>query len=167
MPQPSVRRPSIVLQIFLSILILAGVVVVGRGVWNLFCGLRCESWPTADGVIDQAEMNSQTNPKSGVTYSADLSYHYQVAGISYSGTRLGFGMMFSTATYAQRILDRYPIGARVRVHYLPGDPEQAVLETGIHGGIWFSFGVGAAIILLGYLTLQSFRKTAAEHGSLP
>ena len=95
------RRVPVVLWIFLSLFILAGAVAVGAGFWNLFRGLRCESWPSVEGVVDQAEMKSHSGNKGGVTYSAEISYHYQVAGTNYTGARLAFGTMSSSASRAQ------------------------------------------------------------------
>jgi hypothetical protein len=165
MPQPSVRRVPMALRIFLSLFILAGAVAVGAGCWNLFRGLRCKNWPTAEGVVDRAEMKSHSGNKGGVTYSADITYHYNVAGGYHTGTRLAFGAMSSSSSYAQGILDRYPVGAKVPVYYSPDDPELAVLETGIHGGVWIEFGVGTVFILAGTMFLQIFRKAVAAQNS--
>jgi Protein of unknown function (DUF3592) len=168
MPQPSIRRMPVVLWIFLSLFILAGLGGVGAGCWNVYRGLRCESWPTTEGVVDRAAMTSHTSNKGGVTYSADISYHYQAAGTYHTGTRLAFGTMSSSYNYAQEILSRYPVGARVPVHYSPDDPELAVLETGVHKGVWIEFGVGTVFILVGTMFLQIVRKgIAAQNAPAP
>jgi Protein of unknown function (DUF3592) len=160
MPQTSNRGVPVSLRIFLCLFILAGLAGLGAGVWNLYRGVRCESWPTAEGTVDRAEMTYHSS-KNGGTYSADISYHYQAAGAYYSGKRLAFGAMSSSSSYAQNILARYPVGTKVQVHYSPDDPELAVLETGVHGGVWIEFGVGAVFVLVGAMFLQLFRKAAA------
>ena len=165
MPQLLNRRVPVVLWIFLSLFILAGLGGVGAGVWNLYRGLRCESWPTADGVVDRAKMKFHSSSKGGVTYSADVSYHYQTAGTYHTGARLAFGTMSSSASYAQDILARYPVGAKVQVHYSPDDPELAVLETGVHGGVWIEFGVGTVFVLVGLMFMGLFRRAAAAQNA--
>ena len=68
--------------------------------------------------------------------------------------------MSSSSEYAQGILNRYPVGKKVSVHYSPGDPSEAVLETGIHGGAWICLGVGTAFGLFGIMFLQIQRAAA-------
>ena len=107
-----------------------------------------------DGIIQSAEMKSHEGSKGGTTYSADVTYTYQVAGASYTGDKVSIGQMSSSSEYAQGILNRYPVGKKVSVHYSPGDPSDAVLETGIHGGTWICLGVGTAFALFGIMFLQ-------------
>jgi hypothetical protein len=47
MPQSSKRNTQVLLGLF----ILAGLVAMGFGAWNLFRSLRCTSWPVTEGVI--------------------------------------------------------------------------------------------------------------------
>ena len=69
-------------------------------------------------------------------YSAAVTYEYRVVGEKYTGNKIAFGAMSSSASYAHGVLDRYPVGKQVVVHYSPEHPAEAVLETGIHGGTW-------------------------------
>ncbi len=144
---------------FAGFFILGGLVALGFGVWNLAWSFRCAHWPTTQGVIQTAKMERhESRNKTGTTftYSADISYNYQVAGTNYTSTRLAFGEMSSSTDYAQRILDRFPVGRKVPVHYSPDDPRLAVLETGVHGGTWICFGVGTVFSLAGWMMLKMF-----------
>ena len=126
MPSPSNRS----IRIFLGLFILIGVGALGGGVWTLIRSLRCEHWPTTEGVIEQAELKYHSSDHGSGSYSASITYDYQVAGVHYPGTRLAFGEMSSSSGYAQGILDRFPVGKKVRVYYSPDVPQLAVLETG-------------------------------------
>ena len=143
MPQTSNRS----MRAFLWLFLLVGMGAIACGIWTLAQSLRCRHWPTTEGVIQSAKMESHSGSENGDTYSASISYDYQVAGTYYTGTRLAFGAMSASSKYAQRILDRYPVGKKVPVHYSPGNPELAVLETGVHGGTWIAFGVGTLFVL--------------------
>jgi hypothetical protein len=55
----------------------------------------------------------------------------------------------SAEDWADDIAARYPVGKKVKVAYLPGEPETAVLEPGIHNESWFLPGAGAAFFLFG------------------
>jgi uncharacterized protein DUF3592 len=147
-------------QFFYSLFIAIGLVAVGIGIWILSKSLRSEHWPVTDGIIQSTEMKSHEGSKGGTTYSADVTYTYQVAGTGYTGDKVSIGQMSSSSEYARGILNRYPVGKKVSVHYSPGDPSDAVLETGIHGGTWICLGVGTAFTLFGIMFLQIQRAAA-------
>ena len=147
-------------QLFCWVFIALGLAVVGAGVWTLIKSLRTESWPVTDGVIQSTREKSHSDSDGSTTYSAEVTYTYEVAGVKYDGDKISIGQMSSSSQYAQKILDRYPIGKKVSVHYSPTDPAEAVLETGIHGGTWICFGVGTAFALFGTLFLQIQRAAA-------
>jgi hypothetical protein len=156
---------SRVTQIFFFLFIGVGLVIAGAGVWMMIKSLRSENWPVTDGVILSAEMKSHSGSKGGTTYSAAVTYNYQVAGMSYTGKKISIGQMSSSTGYAQEILNRYPIGKKVSVHYSLADSSEAVLETDIHGGTWLCLGGGLAFALIGTLFLQMSR--AATRAQLP
>ncbi len=151
-------------QLFCSLFIVVGLIAVGAGAWITIKSLRSEHWPVTDGVILTAEMKSHSG-EQGDTYSANVTYDYQVAGVKYIGKEISIGQMSSSTGYAQEILNRYPVGKKVSVHYSPADTSEAVLETGIHGGTWICFGVGLAFTLAGTMFLQISR--AAARAQLP
>jgi hypothetical protein len=148
-------------RLFLWLFVVVGVIALGCGAWNFVQSLRCAHWPVTEGVIRSAEMERHSDSDGGDTYSASLSYDYQVADVSHTGTRWAFGAMSASSDYARRILNRYPVGKRVTVHYAPDDPSQAVLETGVHGGTWVCFGVGTVFVLVAgmFLGMSSSAST--------
>jgi uncharacterized protein (TIGR03435 family) len=152
-------------QLFCSLFIVIGLAAVGVGGWLLIRSIRTEHWPVTDGIVQSAELKSHSGNHGGVTYSAEVTYSYKVAGASYTGDKVSIGQMSSSSEYARGILNRYPVGRKISVHYSPGDPADAVLETGIHGGMWICLGVGTAFTLVGILFLQIFR--AAAKAQLP
>ena len=159
------RKSSLVPQLFCSLFIVIGLVAVGVGVRLLIKSLRSEHWPVTDGIVQSSEMKSHEGSKGGMTYSAEVTYSYQVAGTGYTGAKIAIGQMSSSSEYARGVLDRYPVGRKISVHYSPGDPSDAVLETDIHGGTWICLGVGTAFTLFGILFLQISR--AAARAQLP
>ena len=152
-------------QLFCSLFIVIGLVAVGVGVWLLTKSLRSEQWPVTDGIIQSAAVKSHQGNKGGTTYSAEVTYTFQVAGTNYTGDKVAIGQMSASSEYAWGIVNRYPVGKKISVHYSPGDPADAVLETGIHGGMWICLGVGTAFTLFGIMFLQIQR--AAVRAQLP
>lgn len=147
-------------QLFCWLFIVIGMVAVGVGVWTLIKSIRTKHWPVADGVIQSAHKQSHSGDHGSTTYSAEVTYTYQVAGVNYNGDNISIGQMSSSSEYAQKILNRYPVGKTISVHYSPANPAEAVLETGIHGGTWICFGVGTAFVLFGAMFLQIMRTAA-------
>ena len=148
-----------ILLFFSAPFILVGILGVGWGTHGLVQGLRCKSWPHVEGIVTAAEMTMQ--PGSGDTqdtYGGKVSYDYQVGGKYYSAERLSFGDYTSGSTgHAQSILNRYRPGSKVVVYYSPADPENAVLETGIHPGVWVGIGVGGIMLASGGLIIAIYR----------
>jgi hypothetical protein len=148
-------------RLFCWLFIVIGMVMVGAGGWMTFKSLRTEHWPVTDGVVASAEMKRHSGDSdSGDTYSAEVSYTYQVASASYEGNKIAIGQMSSSTDYARGILNRYPAGKKVSVHYSPANPAAAVLETGIHGGTWLLLGIGMAFVLFGAMFMQIQRAAA-------
>ena len=147
-------------QLFCSLFVVIGLVAAGIGIWTLAKSIRSEQWPVTNGIIQSAEMKSHSGDHGGTTYSANVTYTFQVAGTNYPGDCVSIGQMSSSLEYAGAILNRYPVGKKVSVHYRPDDPSDAVLETGIHGGTWICLGVGTAFTLFGIMFLQISRAAA-------
>ena len=122
--------------------------------------IRTEQWPVVKGVVKSAVMQSGIDDKGNVTFSPDISYTYQVGSETYTGDKVAIGQMSSSQGHAQKILDRYPVGQTVTVHYAPDDYSVAVLETGIHGGTWICLGVGAIFTTVGSMFLLLIRMAA-------
>jgi hypothetical protein len=131
--------------------IMFGAIGLGFGGMSLWQGIRCKSWPHTDGVITSSniERHHSTGRHSHDVWGVKISYDYKVAGVSYTGTRVAFGMEESSAAHAQSFVVRYPPGKSVPVFYSPGDPESAVLETGVFGGVFIWLGVGGLFLVVG------------------
>ena len=151
------QSPSREGRTFCSLFVMVGMVVSCVGVWELIKSLRTKHWPVAEGIVQSAEVRSGPD---GDTYYAEVTYDYRVNGVSYTGDKIAVGEMSTSAANAQGILNRYPVGKKVTVHYAPAHPSEAVLETSIHGGTWLCLGLGAGFILSGSMFLQMQRAAA-------
>ncbi len=142
------------IQLFCWLFIVIGLVLVGVGGRMLIKSLRTEHWPMTDGIVRSSQIKPHSDNDGGTTYSAEVTYTYDVAGVNYDGDKVAIGEMSSSSEYARGIVDRYPTGRKVSVHYSPTNPAEAVLETGIHGGTWLCLGMGTGFVLFGVMFLQ-------------
>lgn len=68
--------------------------------------------------------------RRGYTYEPSVRYRYEVNGQIYHSDRIRFGSSFDppdSHSAAERLLQSYPRGSQVQVHYNPADPSDAVL----------------------------------------
>lgn len=106
-----------------------------------------KSWPVVPGKVSESQLryppaggrrrpnpqavNAQPSGENAERESfwAEISYTYQVNGSSYAGKALiePFSLMGSDKP-AVRIVERFPRGKKVQVHYQPDQPENAVAD---------------------------------------
>ena len=92
-------------------------------------------WPTIAGTITTSRVAEFHLYDSATEYSADVTYEYSVDGQQYVSDNFDFGASGSTTnrSQAQDIVDRYPSGMAVNVHYDPDNTGSAVLIPGCTG----------------------------------
>jgi hypothetical protein len=120
-----------------------GLIGVARDYLELR-GIR--DWPTAPGRIVVSEKLLVRRDRFE-DWNARIRYEYEAGGRSFTGqtvsmgflegqtgistdTTLGTMPLFNEEWDASAVVQKYPAGADVLVHYSPDDPEIACLETG-------------------------------------
>ncbi len=89
--------------------------LIALGAWHAYDSRR---WPTTDGIV--------------TAFYETPHYTYSVSGASYTGSRVSCNEFFDSSRSArtsEMYALRYPLQAKVAVHYSPRNPELAVLET--------------------------------------
>lgn len=122
--------------LIISILIVVALVILG--IWLLFSTLKDRlkanaalKWPVVKGVVTKSEVledylrtaTGTVNP----SYTPSVTYEFRANGQKYSAERVIFGRPKFSFMVANDILDRFPEGAEVDVHYNPSNPADAVL----------------------------------------
>ena len=111
------------------------------------------NWPTTQGTVIRSQAWFD-----GEDYQAGIVYRYSVGGKYYQSARVGFAVASSTEERAKDVVARYPLGAKVLVHYDADRPEEALLEPGVDlfdpcigGGLTaLTLGYCAAGLLIGW-----------------
>lgn len=102
-------------------------------------------------------LSSQVADGSGSTYKVDVRYSWTAGGSTHVGSRYDFmGGSSSGREGKQRIVDRYPPGARVTCWVDPGDPNEAVLSRdlspayliGLLPLLFLAIGLGGLVFTL-------------------
>ena len=104
----------------------AGMLIVGLN--NVLEAAQSESWPTAPGkvlrseVVEVAGRDTRNNP--------EVTFEYEVSQKRYEGATIRNSQPnYYFRDNAQSVVDRYPVGREVKVHYDPTQPDNSVLDT--------------------------------------
>ncbi|KKL50012.1 hypothetical protein LCGC14_2309750 [marine sediment metagenome] len=148
-------------------------VVVGAGAG--FFGIRgliraraSADWPTAEGkvVASSVERHRNTGSRgSSTTYHAEILYEFSVEGTTFNGDRVAYGDYGSgNSSHARRIVNRYPKGKSVTVYYMPDNPEECLLESGLKAQSWFLPGFGLLFFTVGSVMAVYLPRAMRKRG---
>lgn len=120
---------------------------IGVGVWvwtNQQKAKAAMAWPKVVGTVTMSQVNEQRSVRTAgesvgdnISFSPIVHYDYEVAGVKYSGSHIGFGSAsFKTRGGAQKAIAAYPLGATIQVLVDPADPKNAVLTPKVAIGMF-------------------------------
>ena len=145
--------------VFLAALIIfiVGLVFLIIGLVAIKRAKTAQLWPIIPGRVIRSSVvehhSSDGDGGSSVTYEPLVEYEYNVMGQTFTSRRVAYGANRLAYKKAIEIVERYPTGTRVNVHYNPDKAKEATLETSASGGKLFPIigGVFAALGLIGML----------------
>jgi hypothetical protein len=166
-----------------SILILAALGAGAFGVHDLVTATESVSWPTTQGTVmiskvvitrstggagrvgmPGSRVGGEGSSKTSHVYTPEVVYEYTVGDRSYRNDRVAIAHV-GDEEEANAIVARYPVDARVTVHYDPDDPGTSVLEAGTRSSTYVGLGLCAgflAVALLLPLLPRLRRRTLAD-----
>ncbi len=93
------------------------------------------NWPTTEGtiVLSEVVVTDWTPPDNFPSWYPNVLYRYSVDGQTYESERIEVisAANGNTDRFAQRTVERYPVGAQVTVYYSPKNPAVSLLEPGL------------------------------------
>ena len=147
---------------------LIGAIILFVGTQSLQRSYESVNWPSASGIVVSSEIDKRRK-NNGTTYSAEILYDYTVDGEAFSSNRVSYGDLGSSnPSRARKIVNRYPKGSTVEVYYMPGKPEESVLETGIQKSTYFLPAFGSVFLIVGiamFFFMPRILKGQAEQGA--
>ncbi len=116
--------------ILIALMGIFTLISAGRLVW---ISARSNSWTKTYGRILTSEILTEPSGKMSVRYCPEVTYSFEVNGISYRGNRIAYKeFREQRMDVAQAILSVYPSDKKVAVYYHPNNPERCILEPGFH-----------------------------------
>jgi hypothetical protein len=95
--------------------------------------IRLRSWPVAKGLVLSSQIVEYPSERNSL-FGPEIVYQYHVDGRRYRSNRIGIfepARWFRKTRGMLRLIERYPVGATIDVHYPPGDPVGARLQSGV------------------------------------
>jgi len=149
---------------------IAAIFFLALGLFFILRGIRYRSvaqdvasWPTADATIISsgvaARVFRDAQGYNAKRYIPDMRYVYEIDGVRHENEVIQMGLAdlgYMLETQARKHAARYPIGARVPVHYDPANSTIALLEAGQVGGtkkivagvLCLALGLGAFVFAI-------------------
>ncbi|PZR93967.1 MAG: hypothetical protein DI537_09045 [Stutzerimonas stutzeri] len=121
---------------------------------------RANAWPITPGEVVSSSIEqrrSTQNGKTRTTYLPVVEFAYTVEGNRLHSRQVKLGLEVSgSESLAQGIVDRYPAGSPVEVHYDPQDPSNAALKNPTATN-WILLGVALACFAIALYASRIFR----------
>lgn len=134
-----------------------GIFLMVMGMLSLQQGKEARSWKVVAGRITRSTLEEKRVDtsygdglrRSEVGYQPQIEYQYRVGDETLTGKRLSLVEKQYTQKAGQKVLEKYPIGVTVQVHYDPENPQEAVIATGtVLSSFIFMLG-GLALVAVG------------------
>jgi hypothetical protein len=119
-----------------TIPILLGLAFSIPAVKTVMKAKESEGWPIAQATIVSSEVEFSRSSSRSVSKSPNVVYEYYVNKELRSGGRILFGVLNFFGNKTDECLEKYKKGAKVIIYYNPDDPDETVLEPGIHMTTW-------------------------------
>lgn len=147
-------QPSELAIVLPSIFVVIGTGLIWFAYYNGKLAKASLTWPSVIGKVIRSQVSRSENidqeNRHTVSYLADVAYEYVVGEQTLQGERVQFGGRVSggSAKPAQKVVDRYPVGAEVTVYYDPARPNQCTLERTTAGSMIVLYVIGFAFVIL-------------------
>lgn len=144
-------RKRAVLYAAIFILMSTGLLIMIVGAVQIRYDLEIRSWPTVAGKIVSSHV-------SGVrAFHPAVTYTYTVDGVRHTATSAlkmpGFGGRRNRLETSEILVEEYPPGAEIVVHYDPENPARSALNAGLSYGACLQIAFGFLLYLSGVFML--------------
>jgi hypothetical protein len=158
-----------------ALLLFGGLGVLGAGLVlmsgsDVWFGWRSTQWPARVAMVQTSRLVEVKSIRSGtITYHADVTYQYNVDGVTYTGGLISYGTPSTVDRefVEEEIATRYAPGAMLNVFVDPANPTRAVIEPGVEAMAGVRGGLGAAFVVISVWQLTMLLRDWHGDGSAP
>ena len=110
--------------------IIVAFMVGGYAINECTQGFSSEKWPTVKGKVTSSTIKEVFTRSGTSHHEADIHYQYVVDGKTFKADRIIFGG--ANFRSPKELTEKFKADKPVEVHYKPGEPSVACLETGVN-----------------------------------
>lgn len=139
--------------------VMIGFLIVGgifAAIGTLLVGSQIHAlntWLPVQAHVIHRHIRSDDSGNSDTTYEPRVWYTYIVRGQKYTSHRAIYGSESSGYSWAEKIVNQFPVGQTCTAYYNPHDPTQAFLVHKMDKLIWIFPGLGYLFALVGVIGL--------------
>ena len=144
------------------VFVAAGILLIIFSSSEVSTALSRQSWPSKTATVIETEIIGDR------AYSPQLKCQYEIEGNKYTLTTdlqtPGFGRKRSRRQTSSIILNGYPVGSKVKIHYNPEKPEESYIWTGPYYSDYLRLALGVLLFASGiYVVLgNTIKKLITE-----
>jgi hypothetical protein len=146
-------------------LLFCGAVLLYPAVHNITQGLQRNHWPVTTGTVLESHVAGTRASRP------EIIYQYQIDNKVYTdSTDLqtpGFGNRRYRRMTAERIINQYPAGSAVSVHYDPADPSCSLIRPGPYWSDYQQLVLSLIFLVSGGIGTALFLFKRLSSGPLP
>ena len=145
----AVKRLSVLLLLLGVLLVFAGVWLIATQSEMLVTTRQHVNWPTTEGTVVTSEVVGTR------AFHPHIVYQYTVAGVTYrDSTALDLpsvGGRHTAYDAASWIVEQYPVGRKVTIHYNPDNPTESGIRVFPSWDVYGKLSVGAVVLIGGLI----------------
>ncbi len=136
----------------LLIIVIIGLLIL---IWQLFLLFKiffCFYWNKTDGKVISSNLKVIENTgEVDKSYRAKIKYQYLVNKDTFVSSRVYYGDKLSSSFKSRyaKLLEKYPVGEKVKVYYNPISAKESVIERGVMLEVVFMLIVSLSAIIIG------------------
>lgn len=145
---PDFRLPRW-LKVVVIVLIFAGTALAAFRFETILEDNRLRSWPQTGAIVTKSEIQGMR------AFHPYLEYSYEVDSVTYTGESTlnppMFGGKRKKHEVAQALVDQYPVGSKIRIHYNPDNISESKLKINPQWNIYAQCGLGYFLVMVGLI----------------
>lgn len=146
---------------------IVGLIIVFNTVGSIMSANDSKTWTPVQATIVSSTIKESWH-KGNCTEGANIEYKYSVSDELIVGNLIRFGGVTSAfGDNVSKYLRKYKKGNKAVVYYNPDNPEESVLEPGIHTSMWYPCIFGICLIGLGFwlvlVGVKMFREPSEQY----
>lgn len=130
-----------------------------KSVVDIISSLNSEHWPQTPGVILEMSDTTAEVGEGDVHRSYKCYYSYNVGGKTYGSYLLSYkqkGVSLMSSHTLEMMMDKYPVGKDILVHYNPKHPHQSVVEKGCTPSLWGALSIQIIVLIVASIFIYGF-----------